>query len=83
VTWTTVVVDNLTTTGVAVLIVVVSLNRLLGMLWPFALVIPLIPIFLLAYSGYPDAVFLWSYVPIGIAIYARRRVGTFPRGVDR
>jgi hypothetical protein len=75
----TIVAANLTTTGVGLLIVVVSLNRLLGMLWPFALVVPLIPVFLLAYSGYPDAVYLWSYLPIGLAIYVRKKVGTFPR----
>jgi hypothetical protein len=75
----TIVVANLTTTGVGLLIVVVSLNRLLGMLWPFALAVPLIPVFLLAYSGYPDAVYLWSYLPIGLAIYVRKKVGTFPR----
>ena len=74
-----IVAANLTTTGVGLLIVVVSLNRLLGMLWPFALVVPLIPVFLLAYSGYPDAVYLWSYLPIGLAIYVRKKVGTFPR----
>jgi hypothetical protein len=77
--WATVVEANLTTTAVGVLVVVVSLNRLLGMLWPFALIVPLIPIVLLAYSGYPDAVYLWSYLPIGAAIYVRRRLGTFPR----
>ena len=82
-TWPTIVASNLTTTGVGVLIVVVSLNRLLGMLWPFALAVPLIPIFLLAYSGYPDAVFLWSYLPIGVAIALRKRVGTFPRDPGR
>ena len=75
----TIVVANLTTTGVGLLIVVVSLNRLLGMLWPFALAVPLIPVFLLAYSGYPDAVYLWSYLPLGLAIYVRKKVGTFPR----
>ena len=75
----TIVEANLTTTGVGLLIVVVSLNRLLGMLWPFALAVPLIPVFLLAYSGYPDAVYLWSYLPIGLAIYVRKKVGTFPR----
>jgi len=75
----TIVAANLTTTGVGLLIVVVSLNRLLGMLWPFALVVPLLPVFLLAYSGYPDAVYLWSYLPIGLAIYVRKKVGTFPR----
>ena len=64
------------------LVVVVSFNRLLGMLWPFALVAPLIPVFLLAYSGYPDAVYMWSYVPIGLAIYVRKKVGTFPRDVS-
>lgn len=78
-TWATVVEANLTTTAVGVLIVAVSLNRLLGMLWPFALIVPLIPIFLLAYSGYPDGVYLWSYLPIGVAVYIRKRVGTFPR----
>ena len=78
----TIVTANLTTTGVGLLIVVVSFNRLLGMLWPCALVVPLIPVFLLAYSGYPDAVYLWSYVPIGLAIYARKKVGTFPRDVS-
>jgi hypothetical protein len=78
----TIVVANLTTTGVGLLIVVVSLNRLLGMLWPFALAVPLIPVFLLAYSGYPDAVYLWSYLPIGLAIYVRKKVGTFPRDVS-
>lgn len=77
--WAAIVAANLTTTGVGVLVVVVSLNRLLGMLWPFALIVPLIPIFLLAYSGYPDAVYLWSYLPIGAAIYTRKKVGTFPR----
>lgn len=74
-----IVSQNLSTTAVGVLIVVVSFNRLLGMLWPFALLMPLVPIFLLAYSGYPDSVFLWSYVPIGIAIAIRRKLGTFPR----
>lgn len=82
-TWAAIVAANLTTTGVGLLIVVVSLNRLLGMLWPFALAVPLIPIFLLAYSGYPDALYLWSYLPIVAAIYLRKRVGTFPRDVDR
>lgn len=47
-TWAGIVAANLTTTGVGLLIVVVSLNRLLGMLWPFALAVPLIPIFLSA-----------------------------------
>jgi hypothetical protein len=78
----TIVEANLTTTGVGLLIVAVSLNRLLGMLWPFALVVPLIPVFLLAYSGYPDAVYLWSYLPIGLAIYVRKKVGTFPRDLS-
>jgi len=78
----TIVEANLTTTGVGLLIVAVSLNRLLGMLWPFALVVPLIPVFLLAYSGYPDAVHLWSYLPIGLAIYVRKKVGTFPRDLS-
>ncbi|APG06192.1 hypothetical protein BJI69_21310 [Luteibacter rhizovicinus DSM 16549] len=78
----TIVAANLTTTGVGLLIVAVSLNRLLGMLWPFALVVPLIPVFLLAYSGYPDAVYLWSYLPIGLAIYVRKKVGTFPRDLS-
>ena len=78
----TIVVANLTTTGVGLLIVVVSLNRMLGMLWPFALAVPLIPVFLLAYSGYPDAVYLWSYLPLGLAIYVRKKVGTFPRDVS-
>jgi hypothetical protein len=80
--WTAIVAANLTTTGVGVLVVVVSLNQLLGMLWPFALAVPLIPIFLLAYSGYPDAVYLWSYLPISAAIYARQKVGTFPRDAN-
>jgi hypothetical protein len=80
-TWETIAAANLTTTGMGVLVVVVSLNRLLGMLWPFALIVPLIPIFLLAYSGYPDGVYLWSYLPIGIAIYARKKAGTFPRDI--
>jgi hypothetical protein len=71
---------NLTTVAVGVLIVVVSFNRLLRLIWPFALVMPLIPTFAVAYSGYPDGVYLWSYLPIGLAIYARRRIGTFPRG---
>lgn len=78
-TWTMIVAANLTTTGMGVLVVVVSLNRLLGMLWPFSLIVPLIPVFLLAYSGYPDAVYLWSYLPIGVVIYVRKKVGTFPR----
>jgi hypothetical protein len=78
-TWTAIAASNLTTTAVGVLVVLVSLNRLLGMLWPFALVVPLIPIFLLAYSGYPDGVYLWSYLPIGLAIYIRKKLGTFPR----
>jgi len=78
-TWTAIAASNLTTTAVGVLVVFVSLNRLLGMLWPFALVVPLIPIFLLAYSGYPDGVYLWSYLPIGLAIYIRKKLGTFPR----
>ena len=78
-TWTAIAASNLTTTAVGVLVVLVSLNRLLGMLWPFALVVPLIPIFLLAYSGYPDGGYLWSYLPIGLAIYIRKKLGTFPR----
>ena len=78
-TWASILSENMTTTAVGVLIVVVSLNRLLGMLWPFALVIPLIPVFSLAYSGFPDAVYLWSYVPIWMAIYARLKLGTYPR----
>jgi len=78
-TWTAIAASNLTTTAVGVLVVFVSLNRLLGMLWPFSLVVPLIPIFLLAYSGYPDGVYLWSYLPIGLAIYIRKKLGTFPR----
>jgi hypothetical protein len=77
--WSDVVSDNLATTAVGVLIVVVSFNRLLGMLWPFALVMPLIPVFSLAYSGFPDAVYLWSYLPIWMAIGVRLKVGTFPR----
>lgn len=77
--WAMIAAANLTTTGVGVLVVVVSFNRLLGMLWPFALIVPLIPIFLLAYSGYPDGVYLWSYLPIGMAIYIRKKLGAFPR----
>jgi len=77
--WEHILSENLTTTAVGVLIVVVSFNRLLAFLWPFALLMPLVPIFSLAYSGYPDGVFMWSYVPIGIAIYARIKLGSFPR----
>lgn len=70
---------NLTTVAVGVLIVVVSFNRLLRVLWLGALMMPLVPIFAVAYSGYPDAIYLWSYVPIGLAVYLRRRIGSFPR----
>ena len=77
--WTSILSDNLTTTAVGLLIVLVSFNRLLGMLWPFALAMPLVPIFSLAYSGYPDGVFMWSYVPIGLAIYVRLKLGSFPK----
>jgi hypothetical protein len=78
-TWAAILSENAATTGVGVLIVLVSLNRLMGMLWPFALVIPLIPVFSLAYSGFPDGVYMWSYLPIGAAIYARLKLGVFPR----
>jgi hypothetical protein len=77
--WHSLIVENAATAAVGIVIVAVSFNRLLGMLWPFALVMPLIPIFSMAYSGYPSGVHLWSYVPICIAIYVRRRLGTFPR----
>lgn len=77
--WSAIVSANLTTVAVGVLIVVVSFNRLLRVLWLGALMMPLVPIFAVAYSGYPDGVYLWSYLPIGLAVYVRRKIGSFPR----
>ncbi|MET0254457.1 MAG: hypothetical protein ABW193_01610 [Luteibacter sp.] len=77
--WHAIFSANLATSAVGLLMVLVSFNRLLRLLWPLALVMPLVPIFSVAYSGYPDGVYLWSYVPIGLALYLRRKLGSFPR----
>lgn len=77
--WHAIFSANLATSAVGLLMVLVSFNRLLRLLWPLALVMPLVPIFSVAYSGYPDGVYLWSYVPIALALYLRRKLGTFPR----
>lgn len=77
--WHATLSANLSTSAVGLLMVVVSFNRLLRMLWPAALMLPLVPIFSVAYSGYPDGIYLWSYLPIGLAIYLRLKIGSFPR----
>lgn len=77
--WHTVYSENLATCLVSLLIVAVSFNRLLRLIWPLALLMPLVPLFSVAYSGYPDAVYLWSYLPIAAAVTFRLRLGAFPR----
>jgi hypothetical protein len=77
--WHAILSANLSTSAVGLLMVVVSFNRLLRMLWPVALTMPLVPIFSVAYSGYPDGIYLWSYLPIGLAVYLRLKIGSYPR----
>jgi hypothetical protein len=77
--WHAILSANLSTSAVGLLMVVVSFNRLLRMLWPVALTMPLVPIFSVAYSGYPDGIYLWSYLPIGLAVYLRLKIGSLPR----
>ncbi|MBB3226821.1 hypothetical protein FHW69_001422 [Luteibacter sp. Sphag1AF] len=77
--WGAIITDNASTTAVGLLIVLVSFNRYLGMIWPLALVMPWVPVLATAYAGYPVTVFFWSYVPLGMAVYIRIKVGAFPR----
>ena len=77
--WQTILADNAAPAGVGLLIVFVSFNRLLRFLWPFALLIPLVPVLSVAYSGYPSGAYLWSYLPIALGAYLRLKVGSFPR----